>query len=63
MQSYSEQGGLNNKKHSKRMSLMIDEDVEKKLRFLQSKLIRKNQTYVSFSKVVNQIIRKNLKSL
>jgi hypothetical protein len=42
---------------------MMDEDVEVKLRLLQSKLIRKNQTYVSFSKVVNQFIRKNLKSI
>jgi hypothetical protein len=63
MQSYSEQRGLKNRKQSKRISLMMDEDVEVKLRLLQSKLIRKNQTYVSFSKVVNQFIRKNLKSI
>lgn len=63
MESYSEQGRLKNKKRLKRMSLMIDEDVEKKLRLLQAKLIRQNQVHVSFSQVVNQILRKNLKSL
>ena len=38
---------------------MIDEDLEKKLRIIQSELIRKGES-TSFSKVINQILREGL---
>ena len=44
---------------------MIDDDVEKKMRLLQGKLIQKRKESVSFSRVVNEICRdcmKNVKS-
>lgn len=46
---------------SRRITIMIDDDVDKKLRQLQSKLILKNNESVSYSKVINQELRKQLK--
>jgi hypothetical protein len=40
---------------------MIDDDIDKKLRQLQSKLIVKTNESVSYSKVINQELRKSLK--
>ncbi len=45
----------------KRVTIMIDEDLDKKLRLLQSKMILKNQTSYSFSRVLNDTLRKVLK--
>ncbi len=39
-----------------RITIMLDEDLVKKLRIIQSELIRKGET-TSFSKVLNQILR------
>ena len=46
---------------SKRVTIMIDDDLDKKLRLLQSKLIQKEQTSYSYSRVINETIRKVLK--
>jgi len=46
---------------SKRVTIMIDEDLDKKLRLLQAKMITKEQTSYSYSRVVNEAIRKVLK--
>ena len=46
---------------SKRITIMIDDDIDKKLRQLQSKLIVKTNESVSYSKVINQELRKSLK--
>ena len=46
---------------SKRVTIMIDDDLDKKLRIIQAKLISKNQTSYSYSKVLNETIRKVLK--
>ncbi len=46
---------------SKRITIMIDDDIDKKLRVLQSKLIIKTNESVSYSKVINQELRKHLK--
>ena len=46
---------------SKRVTIMIDDDLDKKLRLRQSKLIAQEQTSYSYSKVLNEVIRKALK--
>jgi len=46
---------------SKRVTIMIDEDNDKKLRLRQSKMIVQKQGSYSYSKVVNDIVRKGLK--
>ena len=43
---------------NKRICVMIDDDVDKKLRAHQVKLIKKNQNSVSYSKVMNEMLRK-----
>ena len=45
---------------SKRITIMIDDDLDKKLRLRQAKLITQEHSSVSFSKVLNQTIRKSL---
>ncbi len=39
---------------------MIDDDLDKKLRMLQAKEITNSSNSVSFSKVLNQVLRKSL---
>ncbi len=46
---------------SKRVTIMIDEDLDKKIRLLQAKAIAKQQKSVSFSKTLNDLVRKALK--
>jgi len=46
---------------SKRVTMMMDDDLDKKLRLKQAKLIKEKQTSYSFSKVLNETIRKSLK--
>ena len=45
---------------SKRVTICIDEDLDKKVRLRQAKLIREEQTSYSYSKVLNEILRKVL---
>ena len=45
---------------SKRITIMIDDDLDKKLRLKQAKLITQNQSSYSYSKVLNETIRKSL---
>jgi len=40
---------------------MIDDDLDKKIHEIQSKQIRETSTSVSFSSVLNDILRKSLK--
>ncbi len=40
---------------------MIDDDLDEKLRTIQAKMIRGTNSSVSYSRVINKIIRKNLK--
>ena len=44
---------------NKRICLMIDNDVDKTLRIYQAKLIRKNQRSISFSEVINHVLRES----
>ncbi len=46
---------------SKRVSLVLDDDLVKKLRIIQSKKIVKSKKHVSFSSVVNDELRKVVK--
>jgi len=45
----------------KRVTIMIDDDLDKKIRLRQSKMIQQNQTSYSFSKTLNDVLRKSLK--
>ena len=40
---------------------MIDDNLNKKIRLLQAKLIPQSEKSVSFSKVLNDVLRKGLK--
>lgn len=46
---------------SKRVTIMIDEDLDKKIRMRQAKLIQQEQTSYSYSRVLNETLRKSLK--
>jgi len=46
---------------SKRVTIMIDEDLDKKLRLIQAKRIQQEQSSCSYSKVLNETLRKALK--
>ena len=46
---------------TKRVTIMIDEDLDKKLRSRQAKMIIQEQTSYSYSKVLNDALRKVLK--
>ena len=45
---------------TKRVTIMIDEDIDKKLRMRQAKMIIQKQTSYSYSKVLNETLRKVL---
>ena len=45
---------------SKRITIMIDDDLDKKLRLKQARSIQKTNQAVSFSRVLNETIRKGL---
>ncbi|KAF6246943.1 hypothetical protein C6990_07610 [Nitrosopumilus sp. b3] len=44
----------------KRITIMIDEDLDKKLRVYQAKTIQKNQSSYSYSQALNESLRKIL---
>jgi hypothetical protein len=45
----------------KRITIMIDEDLEKKLRLIQAKTIASSKAGISFSQVLNKTLRKAIK--
>jgi len=45
-----------------RITIMLNEDLHKKLRELQGKMIKNHKKGVSFSQVLNQTLRKSLKA-
>ena len=45
----------------RRHTIVIDEDVEKRLRHLQADLIKKTGKSVSFSAVINDTLKKSLR--
>jgi flagellar motor switch protein FliG len=46
---------------SKRVTIMIDDDLDKKIRLIQAKKIQDTNKIVSFSEIINETLRKNLK--
>ena len=46
---------------AKRITIMIDEDIDKKLRQIQAKLIQETSRSISYSQVINETIRKSIK--
>jgi hypothetical protein len=46
---------------SKRVTIMIDNDLNKKIRLLQAKMIQKENKSISYSFVVNSLLKKSLK--
>jgi len=46
---------------SKRVTIMIDEDLDKKLRLRQAKIIQQEASSCSYSRVLNETLRKVLK--
>ncbi len=46
---------------SKRVTILIDDDLDKKLRTLQAKMIQKENKSYSYSKAICDTIRKDLK--
>lgn len=45
----------------KRITIVFEEDLLKKLRLLQAKRIKESTSSVSFSKVINETLKKSLK--
>jgi hypothetical protein len=46
---------------SKRVTIMLDEDLDKKMRLIQAKMIQTTTSSVSFSNVLNTVLRDSLK--
>ena len=46
---------------SKRVTIVLDDDLVKKLRTIQAKKLTKSKESVSFSSVINDELRKSLK--
>ncbi len=45
----------------RRVTFMLDDDIDKKLRLRQAKIIQQEQASCSYSRVVNDTLRKVLK--
>jgi len=48
-------------KMRKRITILLNDDLIKKLRDKQSKLIKESENSVRFSRVINEVLRKGLK--
>ena len=46
---------------AKRITIMLDDDLDKKLRLIQAKAIQSTASSVSFSTVLNETLRNSLK--
>ena len=44
-----------------RITIMLDDDLLKKLHEIQAKQIKKSKKSVNFSRVLNEVVRKSLK--
>jgi len=43
---------------SRRVTIMIDDDLDKKIRMYQAKMLQKENSSFSYSKALNEILRK-----
>ena len=48
---------------SKRVTIMIEDEIDRKLRLMQAKLIQKESKSISYSYVLNLVLKNNLKKL
>ena len=46
---------------AKRITIMIDNDLDKKIRMIQAKMIQNTASSVSYSKVINELLEKSIK--
>ncbi len=46
---------------AKRITIMIDNELDKKLRLIQAKMIQTSQKSVSYSRVINDTLRRKIK--
>jgi predicted CopG family antitoxin len=46
---------------SSRKTIVIGDDLDKKLRKLQAKKIQKTNGYVSYSEIINELLRKQVR--
>jgi len=46
----------------KRITVVLDDDLVKKLRLLQAKQIKETASAASFSKIINGVLQKSLKN-
>jgi predicted transcriptional regulator len=46
---------------NKRVTIMIDDEVDKKLRIIQAKEIQSTSSSVSYSGTINKVLKNNLK--
>ncbi len=46
---------------NKRITIIIEDDIDKKLRIRQAKIIQQNMSSYSYSRIVNDTLRKALK--
>lgn len=46
---------------AKRVTIMIDDDLDKKIRTVQAKMIQTTMGSVSYSKVINETLRKGIR--
>ena len=46
---------------AKRITIMIDDDLDKKIRLIQAKMIQTTSSSVSYSKVINEMLEKGIK--
>lgn len=44
----------------KRITIVLDDEIDKKLRAKQAAMIRKSESSVSFSQVINETLKKSL---
>jgi hypothetical protein len=46
---------------TKRVTIVIDDDLDKKIRMFQAKMIQATSSSVSYSKVINELLEKSIK--
>ncbi len=46
---------------SRRVTIVIDDDLNKKIRQIQAKLIQKENKSISFSRVINSMLKDSIK--
>ena len=52
---------INYRNMGKRICIVIDDDMDKKLRLIQAKAIQNTSSSVSYSRIINETLRNKLK--